>query len=501
MVRTRWLLTYLVTALFAATPAWSQCTATDTDSLNAAIEGACSTITLGKDIQLMGNVAPIDRNLTIDGGGFTIDGGGQFQALQVTGGTVAINNLTVNDALAQGSSGGSGLGGGLFVGSGATVTADNVALTNNEAVGGNFSGVGVGGSGSGGGIYNAGSLTLNSATVTGNTALGGAGGTGANGGNASGGGIYNAGSLTLNNTTVAGNTAMGGLGGQNGGTGGDAEGGGLFAENGNGVVIGATTISNNTISGNQAVGGPGTGGNGQGSGGGIYVTTGNISLSPSTVSGNQALAGPVAGGGGLTKEGPGTLTLSGPNTYTGTTQVNQGILTLTNNNALGSGTVTVASGGTLDLNATSQTVGGSDLSGTIGDTLDGTSVGDYGVLDTTGTVMIMPGSTLDVSVCKICFALAVGDQFDIMSFEALSGDFSAFSFDGNSCTWLPSGSGGSADCGGGLDFLLSEMSDSHSDDFYQLEVTNTATVPEPGTLPLTASAIFVLLLTRRVLKA
>lgn len=78
-----------------------------------------------------------------------------------------------------------------------------------------------------------------------------------------------------------------------------------------------------------------------------------------------------------------------------------------------------------------------------------------------------------------------------MSFDMLAGNFSAFSFDGNSCTWSPSGSGGTADCGGGLDFLLSEMAGSLSDDFYQLEVTSTARVPEPSTLPLVASAIFI----------
>src|SRR5208283_4555641 len=147
----------------------------------------------------------------------------------------------------------------------------------------------------------------------------------------------------------------------------------------------------------------------------------------------------------------------------------------------------------LDLNQTSQTVGGLDLIGAIADTLGGAGAGEYGVLNTPGTVTI-DGGTLAVSACQTCFALAVGDQFDIMAFGTLLGDFSAFSFDGKSCAWSPSNSGGAAHCGGGLDFLLSDVPGSDSDDFYQLEVTGTVAVPEPGTLTLIAAAIIVLFL-------
>ena len=66
-------------------------------------------------------------------------------------------------------------------------------------------------------------------------------------------------------------------------------------------------------------------------GGGIYVNT--ISLAAGTVldylsSANQILSGVISGDGSLLKEGSGTLTLSGANTFNGTTLVNAGTLAL-----------------------------------------------------------------------------------------------------------------------------------------------------------------------------
>ena len=68
--------------------------------------------------------------------------------------------------------------------------------------------------------------------------------------------------------------------------------------------------------------------------------------------------------GGLTKQGAGTLTLSGANTYNGGTTISAGTLKATNGSALGSGNVNIGgagaltfdtSGGQLDLNATTIT--------------------------------------------------------------------------------------------------------------------------------------------------
>ena len=69
--------------------------------------------------------------VTVNGNGFTLDGGGVQRGLFVFSGNVAINNLTIQntqalggtDSSGQGGGGGAGLGGALFVASGGNVTA------------------------------------------------------------------------------------------------------------------------------------------------------------------------------------------------------------------------------------------------------------------------------------------------------------------------------------------------------------------------------------------
>ncbi|NDC63313.1 MAG: hypothetical protein EBZ59_04840 [Planctomycetia bacterium] len=99
----------------------------------------------------------------------------------------------------------------------------------------------------------------------------------------------------------------------------------------------------------------------------ISDSTGSFDLQAGTVS-----AG-LAGAAGLSKTGAGTVTLSGSNTYTGTTSVTAGTLAITNANALGNsaGLITVG-GGVLDLGSqvvtrtgTVQLAGGTIQTGTI----------------------------------------------------------------------------------------------------------------------------------------
>ena len=96
--------------------------------------------------------------------------------------------------------------------------------------------------------------------------------------------------------------------------------------------------------------------------GGFSTTIGSLSGSGAvalgaatlTTGGNNTsttFSGVISGNGGLTKEGTGTFTLSGANTYAGLTTVSSGTLRITNANALGataSGTI-VANGATLSL--------------------------------------------------------------------------------------------------------------------------------------------------------
>lgn len=112
----------------------------------------------------------------------------------------------------------------------------------------------------------------------------------------------------------------------------------------------------------------------------ISVTnpTANLTISGVIANGDVIIAAP------LTKQGSGTLTLSGANTYTGTTTVSAGTLAYGITNALSSGGVTV-SGGTLDIGAFSDTVGAVTLT-------SGNITGSTGVL--TGTSYAMQSGTV-----------------------------------------------------------------------------------------------------------
>jgi autotransporter-associated beta strand protein len=123
-----------------------------------------------------------------------------------------------------------------------------------------------------------------------------------------------------------------------------------------------------------------------------------------TGSGAVNLNGAVANGGtaagNLTMAGAGTLTLSGANTYSGTTAVKSGTLQTSVSGALHSGnTLTVASGATLSLSGTSQTVGAFTSAGllSLGSggslTLLGSSTLS-GTMSGTGTLTLNTGSTL-----------------------------------------------------------------------------------------------------------
>jgi autotransporter-associated beta strand protein len=86
--------------------------------------------------------------------------------------------------------------------------------------------------------------------------------------------------------------------------------------------------------------------------GGARIDTNNFTI---TVS-QALLTDPVSSGGGLTKDGGGTLTLTGANTYTGPTTVTAGTLSLgngtTNTSLADAANVSVAAAATIDLNFT-----------------------------------------------------------------------------------------------------------------------------------------------------
>ena len=195
--------------------------------------------------------------VTINGAGFTLDGGGKYRGFFDYAGGLTLENITIQHAFATGGAGGSGaapggggagLGGGLFVASGASATLSNVTFLGDGAVGGagGQSGVAVGG---GGGLGGAGGAGVGGGVLPRN---GGGGGVGlaANGGS---GGSGAAGIIlgAAGGKSGTGNGPVGGAGGADGGGGGGA---GIIVSHGSGRGGGGTHYSPG-VAGSGGVGG------------------------------------------------------------------------------------------------------------------------------------------------------------------------------------------------------------------------------------------------------
>jgi uncharacterized protein with beta-barrel porin domain len=352
---------------------------TDGASLSAAIAQADSNASASYVINFQNNITlsaaaantlnafNTTSNVTVNGGGFTLDGGGVQRGFFVYAGTVAINNLTIQNTQALGGSGGGttasgsggggglGAGGALFVASGGNVTVSNVALNGNNATGGTgaagaagLSGFSSAGGGGGGGLGGNGGFVVGG---------GGGVGTGANGGGflspsgsagivtgaASGGN----GSIILFPSTGgangggggAANILIGGIGGPGGGGvagggGGGGAGNGGFGGGGGGASVGGSGGfggggggAANGAGGNGGFGGGGGGGGsigatqsggggGAGGAGGFGAGSGGqgarVPASNPAPSGGGGGAGGGAGlGGAIFVQQGGTLTISG----------------------------------------------------------------------------------------------------------------------------------------------------------------------------------------------
>ena len=298
----------------AQTTSWSVSSAAD---LTAALQGAfnnnVSNPSLLNTITLSGSISGtsqwiVNANVNILGNGNTINMNSTDRAFFIAGGSVGINNLTIQNGKATGGSGGlgggggAGLGGAIFVGSGTysgwtttdnpqpivaalgvsvpSVTLTGVSFANNAAIGGGSTfyfadgfasgGGGMGGNSSGGG----GNGTGGAGGGFGNSAAGG-GGTGSAG---AAGAFVNV-SPTSGNTLAAGSGgngtgSNGGPGGANGGGGGSGGGGfdTVGAGGGGGVGAGRGYFTNSDPPNNGGNGGFGGGGGGNAGG---YGSAGN----------------------------------------------------------------------------------------------------------------------------------------------------------------------------------------------------------------------------------
>jgi hypothetical protein len=290
------------------------------------------------------------QNLTLQGGLARGPGGAVPGPVEdseggaiYSSGTLRLDGVTVKSNMAQGSSGFSGLlfmsgtnggaagGGGLFV-AGGSVSVINSILSSNTVKGGN-----AGTGGNGGTIHSKGP--------------GGPGGGGGHGGLAAGGGLFVAGgTVSLSNDTVSGNSAFGGNGGyggngygQNpgggGGVGGSAQGGGVNVSTGGNLTLLYDTFVDNAarggVGGNGGNGiqevntqeeGTGDGGSGGSTaGGGVFVSgAGNYTVNDDTFSANVASGGlgglggaNYKGGGGFAGQGGGGGDGHGGGLFTG----------------------------------------------------------------------------------------------------------------------------------------------------------------------------------------
>jgi autotransporter-associated beta strand protein len=134
----------------------------------------------------------------------------------------------------------------------------------------------------------------------------------------------------------------------------------------------------------------------------------------------------IGGRGGLVKQGSGTLTLTGSNSYSGGTTIQAGTIVAASADALGHGDVIVQSGGTLALSADTSHCGGVGIrgdyaqdGGTLQMTLDGADLRGA-VLRVDGRVELGAGSTLALSLSS---APRAGTVAPILAAHALRGWF------------------------------------------------------------------------------
>ena len=201
-------------------------------------------------------------------GAVVLDGAQQSRVFSVTGGTVTISALTIQNGGAQFSVTDSQGGGGIL--NTAALTLTNCLVTHNTSS-----------AGGGGGINNSGpgaTLVMTGCTVSQNGFQFGAG---------DGAGIANSGKLTVTGCTLTSN-------GNSGGSGNAPRGGGLFN-------TGTATLNTSSLSGNSA----GTSGIARGTGGGGAYSSGTLTLNTCLVSGNST----IVSGGGIINSG-GSLTLN-----------------------------------------------------------------------------------------------------------------------------------------------------------------------------------------------
>jgi autotransporter-associated beta strand protein len=227
--------------------------------------------------------------------------------------------------------------------------------------------------------------------------------------------------------------------------------------------------------------------------------TGNAHASTATVAGNLDLGGgvrtftvadgaasidmqvsAVVSNGGLVKAGPGTLELTGANSYTGPTTVSNGTLRV--NNATGSGTgtgaVVIEAGGTLG--------GTGSVSGALTVKAGGTlAPGNSGGMLRLGSLTLQPSSTVEIELA----GLSSYDQLTLSGTANLGGELDVVLLGGYTPT---SGSSFTIlSAAGGVSGTFASVTTG-----YNVQVVGNdvilSVVPEPGSLALAISGLLLI---------
>ncbi|GEM_PF-3523664 len=281
------------------------------------ISASGGIINLANGNFLEGKQIDINKNITINGQGQTNTflTGNNHRVVNITGGNVTLNNLTIRN----GNTGGNG--GAINVSSGATVNLSSSTISGNTAA-------------RGGAINNYGSVNITNSIILGNTATNTSSG---------GGGIHNStnAKLTITDSTISNNSAT--------------FGGGILN------VTSTTTITNSTIANNTAS-----------NGGGIRNSNnGVLNITNSTISGNYSAKNATISvndtrGGGINNEGA-TATITNSTITNNFAHYGGGIrnsasqLTITNSTI--SNNSTTFGGGVLNTNSATANITNSTISG------------------------------------------------------------------------------------------------------------------------------------------
>jgi len=321
------------------------------------------------------------------GGGYAFAGGAGGTGAALGGGGGGGSNAAVGVATATTTGGNGGTGFSGVGGTGGGPGLAGVAGTGTSGGGGGGGGGATGGAGGmGGSTFGGGGGGGDGSTIGGvggtagafagggGSGKGAAGGTGGFGGGGGGGGLSaNGGFGGIGGGSGGGVAAppgnvgagAGGSGGTsgNGGGGGAGLGGAIFVQNGGTLNINpAFSFTGNSVSGGAGgtnAGSGGAGNAGQGLSPDLFMMSGaTVSFFPTapfTLSSNinSDLGFGGGSGGGLHMGGSSTLTLSGTNTYTGTTFFDAGTLAVSANANLGNSTATLQfNGGALQITGT-----------------------------------------------------------------------------------------------------------------------------------------------------